>query len=721
MSQDSDEKTRRRRERRDAAKARRSPPADADVAEDVIDEDEDVEDVEPRPRRKKAKAPKAKAPTAKERPRDKAGAKDKPAKGKGKPDKPPLLDPPGPEHRRMLIIGCLLTTVVAGAFYGSTVCRWIGLGDTALLLDEMVGLQLNSHVNNHKLAVAAGHVMSRLPFGELALRVNLTSVVFGTATMVGMFAIAFRTLKVWWLALLAMMAVMVTHSMWWHSTIVENYAISASLLMAFILLLLRDEERQDSRNFYYATIVAGIAGVNHIQMGALAIATLAYAIAQHKKGQMVQRLAKMAGFYLLGFAPYIMLLVRDMQRAPDAIKILYWAFGGDFGSRMFDFDPGKVFRPLLTEFLIQFPSPLLVFVGLGIYYVGEVSWYPKTNVAITVAFFVNTGFFAQFHTWDKFAFLLQSFLMFGYWAVVGVRCALELAQQREPRARPGVIAALALSVVIPPWVYSNLAKWGAEDGFWHQRFNNNFTYNTHDCAKYISNPNKSAWNDVSAVSELLLEKLPERAIFLDDDARLYYPLHDYYQKHLKRRPDLRFMMTNSWGFSNWGLSEDAFVRLAITNLRNSRVFVIAAAAPHLGTLEKLAAQGVMPQRFELDAHHWVYELVRMPNPPPLVVHDVFTGRDFNAPTPVMKDEFARDETIAVEARFIKNKTTVPITFRWTDPTGRVFFESPAFDVVAGNTNVWSHLEGSGPRPPGAWQVEIRTGETSLGHAAFTVL
>jgi hypothetical protein len=693
MSQDSGEKTRRRRARR-------------------------AEEDEPAKLRARERPPRARKPTTKTK--TKKAKADRAADKPDTPDKQITLDPPGPEHRRLLQIGCAIAAVVVGAFYGSTMCRWIGLGDTALLLNEMVELQLNSHVNNHKLAVAAGHVLSRLPFGELAWRVNLTSVIFGTATMVVMFAVALRTLKTVWLALGATLAVAVTHSMWWHSTIVENYAVSALATVTFLLLLLRDEEREDSQNFYAACVVAGLAGVNHVQMGILAVAALVYAIGQRKKGELVARLAKMAGFYLLGFLPYLLLLLRDMQRAPDAVKVLYWAFGGDFGSRMFDFDAGKVFRPLLTEFFIQFPSPMLVFVGLGIYYVGEVSWYPKTNLAITVAFFINTAFFAQFHTWDKFAFLLQSFLVCGYWGIIGIRYGLELAAKREPRARPAVLAALGAAVLMPPLIYASFASWGREEGFWHQRFNNNFTINTHDCASYIGNPNKSGWDDVAVVSELLLEKLPEKAIFLDDDARLFYPLDQYYQRHLKRRPDIKFMMSNSWGFENWGLSEDAFVRLALSSLRTTRVFMVSTQAPHTGTIAKLAERGVVPQRFELDAHHWVYELVVARNPPPLVVHDMFVGRGFNTNIPVIKDEFGRDETVAIEARFIKNASEVPVVFRWRDPAGAIYFESAPFNVATGNTNVWSHLEGTGPRAPGKWQVELLSGDTSLATATFTL-
>src|SRR5690606_1991130 len=119
-------------------------------------------------------------------------------------------------------IGLAVTAVAIVAFYGLTVCRWIGLGDTALLLDEIVELKINSHVNNHSLAILFGHLFSRLPFGELALRVNLMSVLFGSIVVVLAYMVAFRTLQRLVPALVATGAIAVMHSMWWHSTIVEN-------------------------------------------------------------------------------------------------------------------------------------------------------------------------------------------------------------------------------------------------------------------------------------------------------------------------------------------------------------------------------------------------------------------------------------------------------------------------------------------------------------------
>ena len=135
------------------------------------------------------------------------------------------LDPPVDGVDRTFRVGLLIAAVLVVVFYGSTVSRWIGLGDTALVIDEMVRLEVNSHVNNHTIAIVSGWLFSKLPFGELALRMNLMSVFYGSIAVVLVYVIAYRTVKNVVLALMAAASVAVMHSMWWHSTIVENYAI----------------------------------------------------------------------------------------------------------------------------------------------------------------------------------------------------------------------------------------------------------------------------------------------------------------------------------------------------------------------------------------------------------------------------------------------------------------------------------------------------------------
>jgi hypothetical protein len=510
-------------------------------------------------------------------------------------------------------------------------------------------------------------------------------------------------------------------SLWWHSTIVENYAVNAVILLTVVLLLLRDEERSDSRLYYLACAVSGLGIVNHVQMGFLSVMVFVYAIAQRKKGSygLIRRWLAMGSCYLVGLLPYLYVLVRDMSRQADPTKVLYWAVGGDFTGRMFDFNVAQVSRDLLLHFLIQFPSPMLVFIVLGVDYVFAKKLFAKTNLALGVGFFINTLFFLQFHTWDQFAFLLPSFLIAGHFGFIGVRNALEWTAARAPaahaaRLRVLVMAGLVVGILSPPWLYRQLPIWGAETGFWHDRFNNIYTRNSHDCARYVADPNKGEWTDARKFVLALGEKLPPEAIYIDDDARMFYPVDHYYQRYLGWRPDVRVMIMNSWGFENWGMSEDAIVTLAERSIDRRPFFLVSVRHPHLGTVQKLIEKGIVSRRFDLDDERWIYQLVRL-SPEErasvgstLHVIESFVGRDVMAKVPVIKPVYGEDEALAVRVDFHKNAEPLPIEIGWIDPNGAEYFKSAPFTIEPGNTQVFSHLERKGERVAGRWVAEVRS-------------
>jgi hypothetical protein len=670
-----------------------------------------------------------------ERPRRRAGrpaaarnpTKRRPAGAAAESALPPFVPEPwSPKQRRDFRIGLALAVLLIGAFYGVTMCRWIGLGDTALFVNESKQLIVNSHVNNHRTALLVGYLFSLLPFGEIAFRLNLMSAVVGTAAMVLMYVVCFRVLRRLSWSLLATFSVVVMHSMWWHSTIVENYAFNALGLVGVLLLLLRDEERPDSRYFYAACAVSGLCVFNHVQMGSLSVVLFVYAILQrHKQGYgLLARWLQMAGWYLVGLLPYAAIFARDLLRAADPKQTAYWAIGGDFTSRMFDFDLGKVASGLLLQFLVAFPTPMLAFMLIGFDHVMEKRWHFKANVSILACFVINTFFFMQFHTWDKFAFLLPSFLVMGYFGVIGIRALRERVRGRTPWLDRALLAAVGFCVAFPPYFYRQLPVWGRTPGFWHDRYNNLATFNTHDCARYIADPNKRAWDDMATFGQLLFTHLPPGALFLDDDGRTYYPLHEYYQKYYQRRPDLQILLLNSWGFANWGIGVAEFARMAQQALPTRPVFLVSIGDPHRQVVSKLLDRGIEPRTFRLDATRWVYRLVRADGSDPTVevekpvVTGIRTGRGFASGRPLLRSLFVADESVAVQIQFQPTQTLVPVSFVWRAPSGAVAFRSEPFIIPEGATDVWSHLDGEVPRTAGIWTVEALCRGETLTRATF---
>src|SRR5262245_3489243 len=115
-------------------------------------------------------------------------------------------------------------------FYGLTAARTIGMSDTAILIFDIQSLNLSTQVNGHNLTLLLGKLFSLVPLGDLALRGNLMSVFSGGLAVTLFYFLLCRCLRTRLAAAMTSTVLMVSHSMWWHSTITESYAMNACLI-----------------------------------------------------------------------------------------------------------------------------------------------------------------------------------------------------------------------------------------------------------------------------------------------------------------------------------------------------------------------------------------------------------------------------------------------------------------------------------------------------------
>ncbi len=204
--------------------------------------------------------------------------------------------------------------------------------------------------------------------------------------------------------------------------------------------------------------------------------------------------------------------------------------------------------------------------------------------------------------------LLPSFLILAFAGVFTVERVVRWTSGQRARIAFAVVL-FASSLVMPIYLYAQLSRWGERPGFWHARYNNEYTSNTHDCAEFIANPNKRNYNDIAIFAARLFEKLPQGAILIDSDSRTFYPLR-YFQIYGHERPDLRLRLVNSWGFDGWGLSRRDFVELLERAHANGEdLFLVSLGHP----FDDILAQEKLLERFRfepfaLDSERWIYTL-----------------------------------------------------------------------------------------------------------------
>lgn len=500
-------------------------------------------------------------------------------------------------------------------FYCFTVGHYIGFGDTALLVNDMQRVGIESHVNNHPLTVLTGVVFNAIfPFQEIALRANLVSVFYGTLTVFIFYLLLVAEVGSFLSAALGASLLMVCHSMWWHSTIVENYAATSFLNVLCLYFWRKLERTNDTKWLYVLCAVAGLGIFNHVQMSfvCLGVVVTGVMIGREQK-KLIKVVGNCAGAAVAGLLPWLFLIVRDTGRTGSFVTTVKGAFVGSFENTFF----GGAFLSSIfdTSYVLWFQSPTLYMVALGalgIYVVYKQAPRSASFWGMMTPLVVNSVNFCFYPTWDKFAFLLLSFVILHFFASVALHHWLEAAA-KVPLVRNAAYAYWAVSLVLPPYLYANIPTWGLDPrSTWNSRYNNTYSENSYFQSEFIVNPNKRGYDDVDRFAKLLFAKLPPNATFLDDDSRTYYPLADYYQKHYKIRQDVTTLLVNSWGIANWGLQSDTLADIITKAYYLDKPFyAISNKAPIAGFI--MEAQRKVPEielvKFYLDEHRWVYRLV----------------------------------------------------------------------------------------------------------------
>ncbi|MFZ5571958.1 MAG: protein O-mannosyl-transferase family [Thermodesulfobacteriota bacterium] len=507
--------------------------------------------------------------------------------------------------------GLFLTVPLA--VYGFTCAPGIGFGDTAILVDNIQRLLLNSQVNTHPLTTLLGHLFSKLPLENLAYKANLLSVWCGSLAVLFLYMAVLAALGNRFVALVAGSCFLFSHSMWWHSTIIENYAVGSALvggtLTAFVGFWRTGKPAWLAAIFF----LAGLGLFNHVQLGFLsagaALTLLLVLRNAPRKGRLFAgcSLASLSGLF-----PWLILVGLDWRRSGNLALTLRNAFFGPFGDVFFSAGWWSGLRETAMVYLFQFPNFFLPFPLLGIPVAARVMKKSPAFWGILLFFGLNTVTFAFYETWDRFAFLLPSFMILCFFGAFAVNAFLGyLKTHAGPAIRYGLTGACLVTLVWTPRFYDHVWRKGRETGsYWNRNYHNQYSRNLYDQARFIIIPDKRDYRELDIFAGLLFDKLPPNAVYVDDDSRTYYTIADYFQKYYRKRPDVKVLLINSWGIAGWGYSSGHladFMRAAY--LADQPFFMASLMRPYGDVLGNLPPDsGIRFERFPLSDSRWIYRM-----------------------------------------------------------------------------------------------------------------
>jgi hypothetical protein len=190
------------------------------------------------------------------------------------------------------------------AVYLTTLSRSISGGDSGELVTVAYELGV-AHPPGYPLHTLIGHGLTYLPFGSIAMRVNLGSALYATGCGILIWATLRRWLGDPWIAFFGAGLFCFSPSVWRYAIIAEVFALNNLCVAGLLFAALRYWQAPEPRWIYVVSAIAGLGLANHHSLVfALVPLLCCLAVRDWRPLLRVRTLLFSGGWFLLGLAPY---------------------------------------------------------------------------------------------------------------------------------------------------------------------------------------------------------------------------------------------------------------------------------------------------------------------------------------------------------------------------------------------------------------------------------
>lgn len=352
------------------------------------------------------------------------------------------------------------TVLAAGVFlfYLFTLAPTILWGDDAYFQRAAFTGELRPDGSGHWLWLQAGQLFRRLPWGDVAFRVNLLSAVAGAGTILILYLAArevgLRTTG----ASAAALSLAVGHTFWMHAVRAEVYTVFTVFLALTVWLWAR-WRRGRNRPLFVAAGLFGTSLLAH-QMALLTLPAWAFLLWRRRAWLIRRECLWLGAIGALGLLPFFVVVRAQIGAVADvslwpALRLYFTHSGIDFAPAFFDFAPGTLFRDAamwlgllglqfagLSFLLGAWGMVARVRAGGGAIWWGLLLLY-ATDVFFAISYRVN----------DRFVFFLPGYVAFALFVGAGWEAAQRFWRDRVKRARLWSVVGMALLVGVPIALY----------------------------------------------------------------------------------------------------------------------------------------------------------------------------------------------------------------------------------------------------------------------------
>ncbi len=414
-------------------------------------------------------------------------------------------------------------------FYGLFMATKPGYVDSCLVLNNAYELSLSPWVNNHNLfSLLAWLFIKIFSSADEFVVANTFSMVCGAGTIFFTYLLASEISKNRIIASVVAFVIMISHSLAWHSTMLEVYTLNSVLIMAMLYCFYRYFDNGKIIHAYFGAFVWGLGLSNHILMGLFVFAIIFFIIAKSRVLKLKNILIGI-GCFLAGLLPFLIIFLQTWIQRGSLSEVIGSNTGGEFRSLMFSSD-GFWFWKLnyLMFFVYQF-CLVAVFAGIKGF---RVLFNKKPfSIFFLLAFGAQFIWSFNYHIWDSYAFSLPVYIMFTVPLTYG------LASFKKERFRKIVLALVMVFSVSQIILYATIDKIKPVTDYINDYPMVDMVKDRFDPVKYFLSPFKRNFTRVDDYISEFEKKIPQGAYVYDN---IYdYPFNYYYQQIKKDRTDIR--------------------------------------------------------------------------------------------------------------------------------------------------------------------------------------
>jgi hypothetical protein len=289
-------------------------------------------------------------------------------------------------------------------------------------IEGSLGLALS-----HPLYMLIGITVKHIPFGDLAFKINLISVIAGAATIANIFLF----IKLWsgklLPAIIASLTLALSHTLWFHCTIAETYTLYTALFSAELLMLLLYSSSKKIKFLYWLTLFNGLATATHMwAIIPLSCYIIVLLILLKKKQIPLQHLFGFILLWCIGASSYLFLVFKNIINTGDILPTLSSAlFGNTWQSSVLNF---KIGSHLIKENFIlisyNFPTPNIILFFVGLFSLKKIHHLRSLCYILLVMLILFFIFAFRYTVPDRYAFFIPFYLLASIFIGLGAHILL---------------------------------------------------------------------------------------------------------------------------------------------------------------------------------------------------------------------------------------------------------------------------------------------------------